>query len=328
MATSAVARETVCALRREIARIEGVLPERLETPDSADGSDGTGIVRRRAGLPGGHPLRTGVDAFDAALSGGLPREALTEIHSAATRDGGAAAAFALALAVLDRRDAASKRPLLWIGTTEIFREAGRPYAAGLAQLFGLSPGELLFAEAPKLLDALWIAEEAARLAALSAVIVELRGNPEKLDLTATRRLHRRAADAGRPVFLLRQAAQAEPTAAPVRLVVSSAPAVRRRTLAGPLPDSVGDPAFSVSIDKSPVALSGQFVVEWNSHDLAFQAREPALSCHLVPTSGHGADLAPTPRTVVAFAPSGQDAAAGRQPPREQHAADFGARRAG
>lgn len=325
MARPATARETVCALRREIARIEGVLPERLETPASADGNDGAGIVRRRVGLPGCHLLRTGVDAFDATLSGGLPREALTEIHSAATRDAGAAAAFALALAVLDRKDAASKQPLLWVGTTEIFREAGRPYAAGLAQLFGLSPGELLFAEAPKLLDALWIAEEAARLTALSTVIVELRGNPEKLDLTATRRLHHRAADAGRPVFLLRQGAQAEPTAAPVRLVVSSAPAIRRRTFAGPLPDSVGDPAFSVSIDKSPVALPGQFILEWNSHDLAFQAREPAFSRHLVSAAGHGAYLAPASRTVVAFEAAPQNAAAGRQSPREQHAAGLGAR---
>jgi len=35
MATTAVARETVFALRRQIAKIEGTLPERLEAPAGA-----------------------------------------------------------------------------------------------------------------------------------------------------------------------------------------------------------------------------------------------------------------------------------------------------
>ena len=68
-------------------------------------------------------------------------------------------------------------PLLWIGTSEIFREAGFPYALGLARDFGIAPEALLFSEAPKLADALWIAEEAARLTALAAVVLEMRGNP-------------------------------------------------------------------------------------------------------------------------------------------------------
>ena len=99
-------------------------------------------------------------------------------------------------------------PLLWIGVSEAFAEAGFPYAPGLAALCGLSPGELLISQTPKLADALWIAEEAARLKELSAVVLEVRGNPNRLDLTATRRLHRRAQEAGRPVFLLRQSAEA------------------------------------------------------------------------------------------------------------------------
>ena len=82
--------------------------------------------------------------------------------------------------------------------------------------------------------ALWIAEEAARLSALGGGLLEVDGNPDRLDLTATRRLHRRAQAAGRPVLLLRQSALAEPTAAPVRLLVAPAPAAPRHTLAGPL----------------------------------------------------------------------------------------------
>ena len=112
------------------------------------------------------------------------------------------------------------------------------------------------------------------MTALAAVILEIRGSPQRLDLTATRRLHARAQSAGRPVFLLRQAAEAEPTAAPVRLIVSSAPAAPRRTIAGPLAGSIGRPAFTVSIGKSRTALPGQFTLEWNPDEHAFEERRP------------------------------------------------------
>ena len=177
-----------------------------------------------------------------------------------TRDAGAAAGFALALVsrLLKRRS--DSAPLLWIGTAEIFREAGLSLCGRACSNVSASPRKSSSCrEAPKLADALWIAEEAARLTTLSAVLLELRGNPQGLDLTATRRLHRRAQEAGRPVFLLRQAAHAEPTAAPVRLIVSPAPAGLRQTVAGPLARSIGPPGFSVSIGKSRTALPGQFL---------------------------------------------------------------------
>ncbi|MGB3832157.1 MAG: hypothetical protein WA975_09860, partial [Mesorhizobium sp.] len=65
MASSVVAREAVLALRREIARIEGTLPERLETPADV-------LARPDAWLS------TGAARLDALLGGGLARAALTE----------------------------------------------------------------------------------------------------------------------------------------------------------------------------------------------------------------------------------------------------------
>ncbi len=56
-----------------------------------------------------------------------------------TRDAGAVAGFALALAGLVLKGQKARLPLLWIGTSEIFREAGFPYAAGLARAFGIAP---------------------------------------------------------------------------------------------------------------------------------------------------------------------------------------------
>jgi protein ImuA len=328
MAVHAVAQETVFALRQKIAKIEGRLAERLDGAAATTG--GAGVVLRHDGIVpvDGFFLQTGVGALDRRLGGGLPKAALTEIHGAETRNAGAVAGFALALASLVLKGRKAGLPLLWIGTSEIFREAGFPYAAGLTRDFGIAPEALLFSEAPKLADALWIAEEAARLTALAAVVIELRGNPDRLDLTATRRLHRRAQQAGRPVLLIRQAAHAEPTAAPVRFVVAAAPAAPRATLAGPLAGSIGTPAFTLTISKSRMALPGQFIVEWNSHDLAFQERQPPDTRRLVPLPRPRKDLAAAPGTVLAFPPTADEAAARRQSSRQQHAADRGSRRAG
>ncbi|AZO57385.1 MULTISPECIES: ImuA family protein [unclassified Mesorhizobium] len=349
MAMTAVARETVFALRRQIAKIEGTLPERLQAPAappldagaSADPTPGSDLTIVRRGLAAALPdafLPIGVERLDAALGGGLPKAALTEIHGLETRDAGAVAGFALSLVSLILNQAQGL-PILWIGTSEIFHEAGFPYARGLHAAFGIEPGQLLFSEAPRLVDALWVAEEAARMTALAAVILEIRGNPQRLDLTATRRLHARAQGAGRPVFLLRQAAEPEPTAAPVRLIAASAPAVPRATVAGPLAGSIGHPAFTISIGKSRTALPGQFILEWNPDERVFDERRgeerreraenpvPVVSLsggRKDPAAAAGEILAfPTLGSSVAISPTTRD-----QPPPGQRAAHFGPRRAG
>lgn len=321
MASRAVAREAVFALRREIARIEGTLPQRLE------GQAGEAEAARQ-----GARLRLGIDGFDALLGGGLMRAALTEIHGCETRDAGAVAGFTLALVARLLREVPEPGLVLWAGTVEVFREAGLPHAAGQHALFGLAPERLVLAQVPRLADALWVAEEAIPLQRLAAVVVEARGNPEKLDLTATRRLHRRAQAAGRPVLLLRQAAQPEATAAPVRLVVAPAASGQRSTLAGPLDGSIGRPAFTVSVDKRPAALPGLFTLEWNSDECLFTERAKSQNraadpVAVVSLSGCRAGPAPAAGQVVAFRRQGAPAAGAEHTP-EQHDAGRGPRRAG
>jgi protein ImuA len=332
MATSAVARETVFTLRRQIAKIEGTLPERLEAPAGPTLDGDVTIVRRGIAVaPHDAFLRTGAERLDGALGGGLPKAALNEIHGAETRDAGAVAGFALSLISLILKQG-PQLPVLWIGTTEIFREAGFPYARGLHACFGIAPEQLLFSEAPRLVDTLWVAEEAARMTALAAVILEIRGNPQRLDLTATRRLHARAQNAGRPVFLLRQAAEAEPTAGPVRLILSSAASAPRDTIAGPLAGSIGRPAFTVTIGKSRTALPGQFTLEWNPDERSFEERRAQKeraenSILVVPASRRGKDPEAASGAVLAF-PAVGSPAAGDQPSRRQRAAHRRPRRAG
>jgi protein ImuA len=270
-------RDVVSALRHTIASIEGRPACRLDAPGEAAGERDDVMVRRSAGVAGvesagtpGGRLLTGAGGFDAALGGGLPLGGLTEIHTAETRDAGSAAGFALALCARLPKDVAG--PVLWIGTREVFHEAGLPYAIGIASLFGLAPERLLVACGQRAEDALWIAGEAAGLPDLAAVVLELRGAPRALDLTATRRLHRRAQLAGRPVLFLRPAGAAQPTAAPVRLVAAPAAAAARETVAGPLPGTLGRPAFSIAIAKSRQTPAHAFTLEWDRHELRF--REP------------------------------------------------------
>lgn len=294
MAGVAAAREAVCALRQEIARIEGRLAETLDRP----GVDA--VLARRRGVAVMPHLATGADGFDAALGGGIPAAGLSEIHGRLTRDAGAVTGLALALAAR----AAGTRPVVWIATCEMLREAGDPYLPGIAALCGIRSGQLLVAQATKIADVLWIAEEAAGLEAVGAVLLELRGNPHVLDLTATRRLHRRALASGRPLFLLRHGAEAEATAAPLRLIASPAPAPPRRTLAGPLAGSIGSPAFHVSIDKNRLSPQSTFLLQWNAGRRIFEEKghEPAATDtrHLAAVPVDGPDLPPEAGEVVAF----------------------------
>jgi protein ImuA len=315
MASPAVARETFLALRREIARIEGALPDRLEAPES--GADDSVVLRRNGRLLATSGLlATDVPAMDEALNGGIPKGALTEIHGRHARDAGAVAGFLLALLSLFLKQA-PLAPLLWIGTSGFFAEAGFPYAHGLFRLFGIAPQTLLFAEAPKAVDALWIAEEAAALKTLAAVVVELSGNPRQLDLTATRRLHRRAAEAGRPVFLLRQSAEPETTAAPLRFIVAPAPAGARRVLGRAIPGSIGPPAFAVTLDKNRLAPPARFILEWNADERTFGHRdagrfgEPQDPVALVSSSQHRPAMAAAAGPSLAYGMFRFSAAAGQ-----------------
>ncbi len=329
MASIATARETLFALRQQVARIEGTPAERLEIAPAGSASGASAVLREggvalRHGIHAGGVLATGAEALDAALGGGLPRAALTEIHGAEVRDAGTVAGFAVGLAAMAL---SSGLPLLWIAASDTHREAGAPYPPGLSARFGILPERLLFCETARLDDALWVADEAARLSCVGLVLLELHGRARRLDLTATRRLHFRARDAGRPVLLLRHSASPEATAAPVRLLVSPAAAGRRSTVSGPLAGSVGPPAFCVVLDKSRTGASGRFELEWNAHDRTFRHRRPEDPVALVPLSSDRGHMATAARTRLANDAGGASPAAGREPAREERPADRRPRRA-
>lgn len=326
MASSAVARETIASLRHQISRIEGRLAERLE-----EGGEPRTVLRR-TGIPERERFATGVETLDALLGGGVPLAGLTEIHGSVMHGAGSAAGFALALVALmragDAQKAGENLPVLWIAVQDALAEAGTPYAPGLARHAGLMPRDLLVSRAAAVEDALWIAEEAAGLRHLLCVVVETHGNPPCLDLTATRRLHRRAWTAGRPVFLLRQSAASWPTAAPLRLLVLPAPAAPRFILTGPLDGTIGRPAFAVTVAKSRAGKPLQLVMEWNPDERAFEERPAQDSRSVVSIPAVRPHLPAADGTVVALRPVQDSAAAAVQPDGEQHAPHRRAQRAG
>lgn len=282
-------------LRAAICRIEGVPAARLEASPPRDVGRPDQDRHPSYSSDRAARLATGVAKADRLLGGGFPRAALTEIRIDAVRDGGAGLGFALALAVLF--GATARRPLIWIAPAAMLGEAGLPYRPGLAG-FGLDPDALVVVRTRRLEDAAWAGEEAARSGAAALTILELRGNPARLSLEGTRRLHTRARDAGRPVLLLRQGAEAEPTAAPLRLHLSPGRAAPVDGLADPR--LIGRPRFVLAVEKSRDGRSDHMLLEWNSHDRRFEDPAAAVPVAVASTPAERPDPARTLRPVLAL----------------------------
>ncbi|KQT85653.1 hypothetical protein ASG48_09605 [Aurantimonas sp. Leaf443] len=286
-------------MRQTIARIAGEPIARLEDPAEPHEAAGRPEGNGRRALQPLRPL--GAPAADRALGGGIAAGGLTEIHSDETRGAGTLAGFALALAL--RLGAGTARPLLWLAPSHALREAGLPYGPGLAG-FGFDPAALLLVRTRRLEEAVWAGEEAASCRALSVVVLEVRGNPGRLALEGTRRLHVRAREAGVALLLLRQNAAPEPTAAPLRLRVAPGSASPVADLAE-APRLLGAPLFQIALEKSRSGPPQRFTLEWNPHERRFDEPRPGARQPLsrpqpaLPLDGQGA--AGRSGTLVALA---------------------------
>lgn len=264
----------IVALRRRIAAI------------AADGGGESSPAPRAAT---GHP------GMDAVLGGGLARGRLHEVFAGDAGESASAAGFAMLLALcVDRqmREAGTAAEgLLWLRCDDAKRTSGRLYAPGFGELGG-DPGRLLLAVAPDPVMLLRGAADAARCAGLGVVLVECRGNPRVLDLTATRRLTLAAEQSGVSVLLLRIDARPAPSAADTRWQVRAAPS---RALEA---DAPGAPAFDVELSRQRAGPGGRWRVEWDRERCGF--REAALPGLMVPVPQRGSvavDAAPFRRSA-------------------------------
>jgi protein ImuA len=196
-----------------------------------------------------------ISRLDGLLEGGLRRDALHEIRSRLSRDNGAATGFAAA--ILARLAAVDARPILWIIESAAADEAGLPYGIGLDRL-GLDLRRLIVVRVRRPLDALWVAEEGLDCRGLAAVLVEIKGAPRLLDLTATRRLALRARS-GVTGLLLRQVDEIGPSAASTRWSVEPLPA----TVFDGYADGIGRPAWRLILERNRRGSLGTIDVEWD-----------------------------------------------------------------
>jgi protein ImuA len=308
MAPGAKAQERLFALREQIARLEG---KPLPALAAAQQAEAAIVPEGQEAKPLHSRLPFGIAPMDVALEGGLPLDGLTEIRSLLMGDTGAATGFALSLAAYLKAKDPSEAPLLWISDVFATQEAGIPNACGLRQL-GLETKDVLYASPRKLEDALWIAETAVASGAISAIILEIRGNLKHFGLTESRRLSLRTKAAGRPLFILRHAGEEEASSALLRFLAEPAPASERRLGDGSvLGGSIGHPVFRLTLEKSrnPAPLS--FLLEWNTRDRQFFLVRPtgeafsypnpaAHSGTGIPAFADGQDRPPAMGAVLAF----------------------------
>jgi protein ImuA len=226
-------------------------------------------------------MRFGVASLDQALAGGLLCGALHEIGPAAPLQDGAAAGFALALAVLallppnlPRQSTLSRQPpphpfpaneggtdgkgVVWIQPDFTALEAGFLYGPGLA-LMGLPMERLVILRVPRPHDALWAMEEALKCRAVAAVVAEL----GEANLTTTRRLTLAAREGGGLGLILRQNMDASPSTAMTRWEVASA-CGERDPFGG-----LGPTSFALSLVKNRRGRTGAWRLSWDHHEHAF-----------------------------------------------------------
>ena len=210
-------------------------------------------------LPSDRPsVSLGCPAADAVLGGGLRRGAVHEVFA---NDWGASG-FAACLAVM----AAGSKPLFWIRPDYEALEYGALSATGLLELGG-DPRNLFLLRAPNAADALSATADILACPHVGAVVLELCGAPRSLDLVASRRLTLLAEESGVTLFVLREGAMPEPSAAATRWQVSS-------LASDPLNDDWGSPRFAARLTRHRLGALSDFTLEWDSEDGFFHQAAP------------------------------------------------------
>ncbi|HWF64748.1 MAG TPA: hypothetical protein VN685_09065, partial [Rhizomicrobium sp.] len=209
----------------------------------------------RYGLPPDRPaVPLGVAEADAVLGGGLRPGAQHEVFA---QDWGASG-FAACLAIR----AMGKNPLFWIRTDYAAMEYGALSATGFLELGG-DPKKLLLLRAANTEDALSAAADILACPHMGAVVLELDGQARALDLAASRKLGLIAEESGVTLFILREGADARPSAAATRWQVRSLNARADD-------DDWGLPRYFAQLTRHRMGGLGEWIMEWNPQDGNFR----------------------------------------------------------
>jgi protein ImuA len=204
------------------------------------------------------PIATGHPQADAVLGGGLRPGSLHEVFAQGWCAGGFAALLALR--------ATGKKSFFWVRPDYEAMEYGACSPNGLLELGG-DPQALIQVRTRNAVDALAAANDILACPHVGAVLLEMEGMPKCLDLVASRRLALAAGESGVTLVLLRNGAQAEPSAALTRWQVTSAPS-------HPDDDDWGNPVFDAHLTRHRAGGLGSFLMRWNLQHACFETADP------------------------------------------------------
>jgi protein ImuA len=212
----------------------------------------------RYGLPPERtPVATGHPQADAVLGGGLRPGSLHEVFAKGWSAGG----FAVLLALL----AAGRKPLFWVRPDYEAMEYGAVSPNGIAELGG-NPQRLILIRTCNAADALSAANDILACPHVGALLLEIEGMPKCLDLVASRRLSLVAGESGVTVFLLRNGARPEPSAALTRWQAASVPSHAHD-------DDWGNPIFDAHLTRHRLGGLGNFLMQWNPEHVCFETAD-------------------------------------------------------
>lgn len=204
---------------------------------------------------GAQRVATGHAAIDQVLNGGFSRGKLHEIVVETSDHASSGAGFAGICARL------FGGPIVWLRLKAAERSL---HPAGLREI-GVDPGQILLIVASDTTALLRAAGDVLRCSAVGAVVIELWGQPQCVDLTASRRLVLSAETSGVTALLLRIAVTPLPNAAQTRWAVRSAPS-------SSVAEAPGYPAFDLDLLRQRSGPSGMhWRVEWDRDANIFRA---------------------------------------------------------
>jgi protein ImuA len=220
-----------------------------------------------------------VAEVDQALGGGLSTGRVHEVFARSAEDEASAMGFATMLAIRLLQDRPDASPVLWLREESAQRCAGLN-GPGLAEI-GLDPARLVLGVLPDAKALLRASADALRSAGLSAVILDLGGNPPLLDLTASRRLALAAEQSGVTPLLLRlRGAKPMPSAAQTRWEIGAMPSAPLEA------GAPGVPTLAVSLLRQRGGQAGlEWTLEWDRD--AGKFRPATLPGARLPLSGRG-----------------------------------------
>lgn len=233
---------TLQELKRSIAKIEEA-PWRLVHERAKDG------------------LSFGISEIDSLLEDALAGNEMHEFRCSLSRDIGSVCGLVAGL--LSRMG--NKRPIAWISDPGTMIDNGMLFPDGLCH-FGLDASQLIHIRPAHLEDAFWAVGESARLGGTAATVFHVKGNPDALDLSVSRKLMLRTRQGGSPLIILRQAGNPEASSAMTRWHVEPLPSLPCEGFHRGL----GNMRLTLTLERNRNGRTGHWPVAWNHETRSFE----------------------------------------------------------